>query len=168
MNIKLTMALCLLSNILTGCASNNYTDAPPAMGGMYSKYAVIGYSGDLRSVEEVGVVAADGLIKIKSVDNHPVSRYRAFTSTGFYSGGRYQLHLLPGAHTVVLGFSDNRGGDSISWSTSDVTKPFSISKGQVVHFSLLRDGGTWTAKESDGGSALETIASDFSELTSKR
>ena len=168
MNIRVIAALCFLPIILIGCASYNYTDAPPAMGVMYSKYAVIGYIGDLRPIEDVGIVTTDGLVKVKSVDDQPVSLYRGFTSAGLYSGGRYQLHLLPGMHTVVLGFHDNRGNGSASWSTSDVTKTFSMKKGQVVHFSLSQDGRTWNAKESDGGDALEAIASDFAELTSKR
>jgi len=164
MNKKLITALLLAPTLLLGCASYNYTDAPPTMGKMYSKYAYLGYEGKPRSIEDVGIVTTDGLIKIRSVDGLPASSYTELKTSGFYSGGRYQLHLLPGVHTLTMGFSDNRGGGSRSWSTSDVTKIISLSKGQVIHLSLYGDGRTWTAKESDGSSAMAVIVSDFKEL----
>jgi hypothetical protein len=149
---------------LAGCASYNYTDAPPSLGMMYSKYAYIGYDGDLLGIEDVGVVTTDGLIKVKSVDGKSISALRSYKTSGIYSGGRFQLHLLPGVHTLVLTFSDNRGGGTISWSTSDVTKSISINKGQIIHFWLSQTGRTWDAKQSDGASAFGTIASDYREL----
>ncbi|QGJ19863.1 MULTISPECIES: hypothetical protein [unclassified Polaromonas] len=167
MNKKIITALLLVPAILAGCASYNYTDAPPTMGKMYSKYAYLGYEGKPRPIEDVGIVTTDGLIKIRSVDGLPASSYTELKTSGFYSGGRYQLHLLPGVHTLTMGFSDDRGGGSRSWSTSDITKTISLSKGQVIHLSLYGDGRSWTAKESDGGSALAVITSDFKELSEK-
>jgi hypothetical protein len=168
MNTKTIAALLLTQTMLFGCASYNYTDAPPTMGAVYSKYAYIGYSGELQPIEDVGIVTTDGLIKIRSVDGKPTSSYREFKTSGLYSGGRYQLHLLPGTHVLKMGFHDDRGGGSKSWSTSDITKTVSISKGQVIHLSLSENGKTWTATESDGSSALATIASDFRDLTSNK
>ena len=168
MNTKTIAALLLAQTMLFGCASYNYTDAPPAMGMMYSKYAYIGYSGELRPIEDVGIVTTDGLIKIRSVDGQSTSSYKVLKSSGLYSGGRYQLHLLPGTHILTMGFHDDRGGGSKSWSTSDITKIVSIAKGQVIHLFLSENGRTWTAKEADGSSALATIASDFKELTSNK
>jgi len=167
MNKKLITALLLAQTILLGCASYNYTDAPPTLGMMYSKYAYLGYEGEPKPIEDVGIVTTDGLIKISSVDGYPVSGYKVLKTSGMYSGGRYQLHLLPGVHTLTMGFSDNRGGGSRSWSTSDITKTISLRKGQVIHLSLSGDGRSWTAKESDGSSALAVITSDFKELAEK-
>lgn len=164
MSARLAATVCLLSAIQLGCASYTYTDAPSAMGGVYSKYAVIGYGGNLRPLKEVGVVTTDGLVKIKELDGQPVSNYRVFSSSGFYSGGRYQLHLLPGSHTVIMGFHDNRGNGSISWSTSDITRTLQIDRGQVIHFSLQQDGRAWGVKETDGSGALEAISKDYLEL----
>lgn len=168
MNPKTITALLLAQTLLFGCASFNYTDAPPAMGVMYSKYAYLGYSGDLMPIEDVGIVTTDGLIKISSVDGKSTSSYKVFKTSGLYSGGRYQLHLLPGTHILTMGFHDDRGGGSKSWSTSDISKMISIRKGQVVHLSVSGNGKTWTAKESDGSSALTTITSDFRDLTSNK
>ncbi|MDQ5903015.1 MAG: hypothetical protein QG672_602 [Pseudomonadota bacterium] len=168
MDTKTITALLLAQTILFGCASYNYTDAPPAMGMMYSKYAYIGYSGELRPIEDVGIVTTDGLIKIRSVDDQPTSSYKKFKTSGLYSGGRFQLHLLPGTHVLKMGFHDDRGGGSKSWSTSDITKTVSINKGQIIHLSLSEIGKTWTVKESDGSGALTTIASDFNDLTSDK
>ena len=166
MNTKSITALLLASVMLFGCVSYNYTDAPPTMGVMYSKYAYIGYTGEIKPIEDVGVVTTDGLIKIRSVDGQSTSSFKLFKTSGLYSGGRYQLHLLPGPHTLVMGFHDDRGGNSKSWSTSDITKILQLSKGQVIHLSLSENSRTWTAKESDGSSALATIKSDFNDLIS--
>jgi hypothetical protein len=168
MNIKSITALLLVQTMLFGCASYNYTDAPSTMGIMYSKYAYIGYTGELKPIEDVGIVTTDGLIKIRSVDGQSTSSYKVFKTSGLYSGGRYQLHLLPGTHILVMGFHDDRGGGYKSWSTSDITKIVSINKGQVIHLSLSGDWKTWTAKESDGSSALATIISDFNDLTNSK
>lgn len=168
MNPRCIATLAFMSAMLAGCASYNYTDAPPTMGGLYSKYAVIGYSGDLRPIRDVGVVSTDGLIKVRSVDGQALSQYRRFTSGGFYSGGRFQLHLLPGSHTVVLAFHDDRGNGSISWSATDITKTITVEKGQVLHLFVSQEGRTWSAKEADGSGAIESITSDFAELSAKR
>jgi hypothetical protein len=168
MNTKSITTLLLAQAILVGCASYDYTDAPPTLGGMYSRYAYIGYSGEVKPMEEVGVVTTDGLIKIHAVNGQSTAGYKVLKTSGMYSGGRYQLHLLPGTHALTMGFSDDRGGPSKSWSTSDLTKSISIKKGQVIHLSLSRDGKSWTAKESDGISALPTIASDFKDLAKSK
>jgi hypothetical protein len=168
MNTKSITAFLLVQTMLFGCASYNYTDAPPAMGGMYSKYAYIGYASELKPIEDVGIVTTDGLIKIRSVDGQSTSSYKVLKTSGLYSGGRYQLHLPPGTHVLTMGFQDDRGGGSKSWSTSDITKTISVDKGQVIHLSLSGNGKTWTAKESDGSSALATITSDFKDLTNNK
>jgi len=168
MTTRSIAALLLAQALLAACASNNYTDAPPTMGAMYSRYAHMGYAGDLQPIEDVGIVTTDGLVKVHSVDGQPSSSHKVLKTSGFYAGGRYQLHLLPGTHVLGLGFSDDRGGPSRSWSTSSVTKTVSIKKGQVIHLSLSQDGKTWTARESDGSSALAAITSDFRELVKGR
>lgn len=170
MKTKIIAALLLTQATLFGCASYNYTDAPPTLGVMYSKYAYIGYAGETKPIEEVGVVTTDGLIKIRSIDGQPASSFQVFKKSGMYSGGRYQLHLLPGTHVLSMGFHDDRGNGSISWSTSDLTRTISIAKGQVIHLSVGGGNGrgTWTAKESDGSSVLPLITSDFKELTNSK
>lgn len=168
MRTKLLSALVISQALLAGCASYNYTDAPPAMGVMYSRYAYIGYEGAILPIEDVGLITTDGLIKIRSVDGKPMADYRQFRTSGLYSGGRYQLHLLPGVHVLTMGFHDDRGGGTISWSTSDVTKTVTIGKGQVIHLALSRDGKSWSAKEFDGASALPAIKGDFGELISAK
>jgi hypothetical protein len=168
MKRKTIAVLLLAQTMLFGCASYNYTDAPPTLGVLYSKYAYIGYTGEPKPIEDVGIVTTDGLIKISLVNGQPISSYKVFKTSGMYSGGRYQLHLLPGTHVLSMGFHDDRGNGSRSWSTSDVTKTISIIKGQVIHLFVTGNGRTWTAKESDGSSVLPLITSDFKELTNAR
>lgn len=165
MSKPLIAAIAVAQLMLSACASYTYTDAPPTLGALYSKYAYIGYDGPVQPIEEVGIVTTDGLLQVKMIDGRSASSYRAFKTSGFYYGGRYQLHLLPGSHTLTLGFHDDRGGGSKSWSTSDVTKTITIARGQVIHLFLSESLRTWTAKSSDGSSALATIISDFRELS---
>ena len=164
-----TAALILATTtlLLGGCASYDYTDAPPTLGVLYSKYLVIGYPGDIQPINEVGVVTTDGLIQIHSVDGKSVNTLRRMKESGFYSGGRYQLHLLPGTHTLGMGFHDDRGGPSKSWSTSDITKVIEIKAGSVVHLSKWESGYRWGANINDGAAALPTITADFESLRAR-
>ena len=110
MNAKTLLALLLAPAVLFGCATSNYTDAPPTLGGMYSKYAYLGYAGEMRRIEDVGIVTTDGSIMILAVDGQSVSELKAFKSAGRSASGRYQLHLLPGMHALVLGVGEAVGG----------------------------------------------------------
>jgi hypothetical protein len=168
MNIKLISIISIAQFLLIGCASYNYTDAPPSLGMMYSKYAYIGYEGELRPIEDVGIITTDGLVKVKSVDGYSVDSLNVFKTSGLYSGGRVQLHLLSGVHTLILGYHDDRGGGSISWSTSNITKKITIAKGQVIHLVGGSTGNNWTATERDGSSAIGVITSDFKDLTKNK
>jgi hypothetical protein len=149
---------------LVGCASYTYTDAPPSLGPLYSKYAVIGYEGEIQDLDSVGIVTTDGLIKITSVDGKPLSRYRTYLDRGFYSGGRFQLHLEPGEHDLTLAFSDDRGGSSRSWSTEDIYKKITIERKQILHLSLHKSWNSWDAKKHDGSSARSIVERDFHAL----
>lgn len=165
MNIKTISVVLASALFMWGCASYNYTDAPSVMGGLYSRYVYIGYDGDLRDIADVGLVTTDGLIKLTTLDGKPVPSLRKYNSRGFYSGGRVQLHLLPGTYVLTMGFHDDRGNGTRSWSTSDVKKVISIAKGQVIHLYLSQDGRTWRAIEVDGSSALADITRDFKAMT---
>lgn len=165
---KFVLSLLVPILLLAGCASNNYTDAPPSLGVLYSKYAYLGYTGSVRPIDEVGIVTTDGLIKIVAVDGQSVVQLKRFREKGFYSGGRFQLHLLPGRHTLTLGFHDDRGSGSVSWSTSNVVKTIEIKAGQVTHLALSTSGRTWTANVLDGSSARDAIVEDFNALSRER
>lgn len=168
MNMKLSPVFFIILIMLSGCASHNYTDAPPTMGVLYSKYADVGYEGEIRSADDVGIVTTDGQIQVGSVDGRSMSLFRSFKTSGFYAGGRYQLHLLPGTHTITISLRDERANASVSWLTSSITKSITIDKGQVIHLAALQNGRTWSAKEFDGSSALAVIVSDFKELSSRK
>lgn len=169
MQKTLITALFTIQFTLFGCAiSHSYTTAPSTMGGLYSQYAYIGYTGSILKIEDIGVVTTDGLIKIKSVDGLPMNSFREFKKSGIYNGGRYQLHLTPGTHIITMGFHKDLGSGTISWSTTDVTKTITIAKGQIIHLSLSEDSRTWSAKEFDDSSAFPTIKNDFAELTSAK
>lgn len=164
MKLKALIFILSAAVILVGCASYSYTDAPPSLGPLYSKYAVIGYEGEIQELDSVGVLTTDGLIKITSVDGEPLSNYRVYKDSGFYSGGRFQLHLEPGEHDLTLAFSDDRGGPSRSWSAEDISKKITIERKQILHLSLSRDWNSWDAKQHDGSGARATIETDFVDL----
>lgn len=158
----LPLLACVLA--LTACGSLDYTDAPPTLGVMYSKYAYTGYSGDLKPMADVGVVTTDGLIQVQTVDGKPLSAYRSFKTRGLYSGGRFQLHLLPGSHRLSLSFHDDRGSGTVSWSLSNIDKTIEVKAGEIIHLSLVTGGNTWNVRISDGSAARQVIASDFAAL----
>ena len=150
--------------LICACSSFNYTDAPSRLGGFYSQYVMIGYEGDIKPIEDVGIITTDGFIKVHMIDGVNVKDNRIFNSIGHNTLGRYQLHLNPGKHTLSLNFS-MMTPSSHSWSTTPATKSIDIKKGQVIHLSLIFNKETWNAKESDGAAALPVISEDFKKLT---
>ncbi len=150
---------------LVACASNNYTDAPPSLGALYSKYVYIGYSGELKPIEDVGIITTDGLVKITEVDGISINKLHSYQSNGFYTGGRVQLHLLPGQHYLWLTYHDDRGDGTVTRSKEGVTgKQLTITKGQVIHLRGIANGYSWDGETYDGSSAINTIINDFNEL----
>jgi hypothetical protein len=155
--------------LLGGCATHSYTDGPPSIGAIYSKYAQIGYEGDLRPIGDIGIVTTDGIVKVRQLNGRPMESFRLFKAASLFPGGRYQLHLLPGAYELALAFRFDNGSGSISWSTSDLTKSIIVTKGQVLHLSWIGRGrSSWGVQEFDGSSALATITDDFEKLTKKK
>lgn len=150
----------LIATLLFGCTTYTYTDAP-AFGVLHSKYVQIGYEGELRAIEDIGIITTDGIIKINSINNKPINTLKTFKKSGLYAMGRYQLHLLPGVYVFSLSFNS---GDA--WSTSDVVKSITITNGQVLHLSWIDTGrNRWSVKVSDGSAALATIRTDFNVFT---
>jgi hypothetical protein len=151
--------------VISGCATNyNYMDAPPSLGGVYTKYAVIGYDGEIKDFSEVGVITTDGVIKINLIDRKPIAQFRVFKTSSLYPGGRYQLHLLPGTYKLSLSLRYD-DGRTWMWSTSDLARTITVEKGQVLHLAASTPTRrTWTVKYHDGSGALPTIMKDFDEL----
>lgn len=164
----ITKLVVVATIFMGGCASYSYTDAPGTYGGWFSKYVDIGYEGDLQPIGDVGVVTTDGVIRVYGLNGLSMSKYRNFKKNGFSWGGRYQLHLVPGTHTLDLGFHYDIGTGVKKWSTTTITKTVTLTKGQVLHLSWVDHGRTWSVQEHDGSKALEVIAEDFLALTNKR
>lgn len=167
--MKKTLLVLLLASISSGCAimhSRSYSDAPPAMGAIYSKYAYLAYDGDVKPFEEVGVITTDGRINLRSVDGRAMTSFTKFRDGGLYANGRYQVHLEPGEHDIEMGFIEGSAG-VMSWSTTTVTKKLIINKGQVVHLELARSRGKWTSQEFDGSKDLAMMKADFEALVAK-
>ena len=168
---KTLFTFALIPVLLSGCVlgSKSYTDAPPTLGVMYSKYAYLGYYGDPLPIEKVGIITTDGLLKIKTVDDIPMGNFTVYSKNGFYSGGRYQLHLKPGTHTLTMGFHDDRGSGRISWSKVDVTKIVTVNQGQVLHLMKVEKGwSSWDVVEADGKKDIAVVINDFKELSTQK
>ena len=166
-NWKVLLALPLLM-LLTACQTPNYnySDAPPSLRGLYSKYVLIAYSGEIKEPSEVGIITIDTFIKVIKIDGKPVADYRLYKDSGFHPAGRFQLHLDPGLHSLEFGI--DYSGDSIKIkSKENITAPFVIEAGDVIHLSFVDEGKTWTFKESDGSTDIDTIRKDFDELMSR-
>lgn len=161
----LPLLACVLA--LSACGSLDYTDAPPTLGVLYSKYAYTAYQGDIRPMSEVGIVTTDGLVQIETIDGKPLSAFRSFKTRGLYPGGRFQLHLLPGSHRLSLSFHDDRGNGTVSWSISNLDKTIDVKPGEILHLSLLSSRSTWNVRMTDGSAARQVIASDFAALQAR-
>lgn len=145
--------------LLSACASHNYTDAPPRLGALYSRYAYVAYDGDLKKTNEIGIVTTDGFINVHEVKGDNVSKtWRCFVRKGFYSGGRYQLRLDPGNYVLNLSYHQDLGDGNIYYSRKNLDKSISISAGQVIHL----EG--WPAKELDGSAVKAVIDAEYEEM----
>lgn len=153
---------------LAGCATYSYTDAPPTLGVMYSKYVQIGYEGNLKQIDDVGIITTDGVVKVQSINGKPMTNFRLFKTRGVYSGGRYQLHLFPGDYEIGMSFHFDKGAGYRAWSTSNLSRTVTVTKGQVLHLSWIDQGIVWDVRVSDGISALSAVKGDFNELTADK
>jgi hypothetical protein len=155
----------IITTMMYGCANPTYTytDAPPTMGPMHSKYVQIGYEDELKPIEDVGIVTTDSIVNIRSINDRPIESFNIYKKTGIASQGRYQLHLLPGTYTLSLSFRTEN-----LWSTSNLTKKISITKGQILHLSWVGFRNKWNVEEHDGSAALDIIRNDFIELSTTK
>lgn len=152
----------ILISLLSACASHNYTDAPPTMGFLCSKYAYIAYDGDLKPSSDIGVITTDGRVSIERVNGDLVaSNWRCYKQKGFYSGGRYQLRLAQGEYVLTLSFHQDLGDGNIYYSRRNLDKSISIAAGQIIHL----EG--WPARELDGSAARGVIDKEYEELILK-
>lgn len=163
-HIQISSAL-LIATLLFGCYTPTYTYTDARSSVLDSRYVQIGYEGELRAIEDVGIVTTDGIVNIKSINNKPIDTFKIFKKSGLGSSiGRYQLHLLPGTYVFSLGFYSGN-----AWSTSDIVKSVTVTNGQVLHLSWIDSGrSSWSVKEHEGSAALASIRSDFKELTKSK
>jgi hypothetical protein len=161
------LTFCML--LLSGCAapSSSYMDAP-YVGGLYAKTAEVGYPGDFRPVESVGVITHDAIITIKKVtqDGVPVELRTFKSDTYLQPTGRYQLHLLPGLYQVEFCFYIYDGNRAV-WCNQPIVKTVDASAGKVVHYAWINSGKTWGIAEYEGAGDLPEIKADFQQLTNK-
>ena len=181
MNRLLQIAFFLyITFLLSACHTYTYVDGVTPMLGRYPSIVVIGYSGDIKEFEDVGIITTDGTITVKGINGKPMIFYRTFqTKTKFPSqAGRYQVHLMPGKYTLDLRLFDELSPRKVM-SASDSPKVIEIKKGEVIHLSYFfpRDPKErfnpwagdfyWDIKLHDGRAGLPAIKEDFEKFKIK-
>jgi hypothetical protein len=169
---RLSLALLCLYTIflLSGCRSYDYTEGNKPYLGRYPTVAIIGYSGDIKEFDEVGVITTDGTITVKTIDGILVNTLRKYEiKTRIPSQtGRYQVHLMPGIYILELElFSEALPflGQPALRSRKPITRIIGIKKGEVLHLSLIQpESGTWSIKFHNGIAALPEIKKDFQKM----
>lgn len=142
----------------------DYTDGPPTLAGIYTKSLVIGYDGPLKDFSEIGVVTTKPGVCLTVLDGKSASFYRTYKTSSLMPGGRFQIHLSPGIHTLSMCYRFE-SPQVFYYSKEDVTRTLFIQKGEVIHLqSTSPSRNSWGIEFHDGSKALPTIKADFDEL----
>lgn len=150
---------------LIGCVNLDYTDGAAQFIRRGVPIALIGYSGDFRPVEEVGVITTDGIMKVVAIDGIPAYKFRILTLTPAGDYGRYQVHLEPGKHELTLsvqGFKYHPypGSDPLK----NAKRRIQIRQGEIMHLSLVKNGIYYDVRATDGRAGLAALTSDYDRL----
>jgi hypothetical protein len=140
-----------------------------------SKTIQLYYSGPALPLEEVGVVSYDPAFKIKIQDpaGHDVKPLQIYGARGAHSAFD-QYHFLPGIYTFKFQFDKNScltfnaKGDCLSWSKTksafDTARIIRINKGDIIRFSLVRDGHGWSVEQRDDSAHRNDVESFYASL----
>lgn len=174
-----TLSVPALLVLLTGCGSQepkHYHAGNVDFLGLHQTVAYIGYPGEIKPINEVGIVTLDFKLHLKEIDGIPVENYRALKSgralypksfaraTDMPYPERSQIHFTSGEHRLKFGFIEY--GKTRYKSIGDVVRTITIDPGTVTHVSLALSRGDlkWTVALSDGKKGLDLIKKDFDKL----
>jgi hypothetical protein len=140
-----------------------------------SKTIQLYYPGPALPLADVGVVSYDPALKVKIQDpaGHDVRPLQTYGASGAHSTFA-QHHFLPGIYTFKFEFYKNNcltinvKGDCLSWSKTksafNTARIIRINKGDIIHFSIVRDGHGWSVDQLDDSAHRNDIESSDATL----
>jgi len=156
----------LLLLLLVGCSSQppkHYHALGNKVFGFNRSEAYIGYSGDIKPIEEVGVVTLDYSLYLQKINGVPAEEYRRLIDKGPTYLRRVQIHLPAGKHALKFDFKKSE--DSYRYtSIKGLNRIINIEPNTVTHISSVHDRKRWSMTLSDGKEGLELIKKDFEKL----
>lgn len=156
--MKSILLMCATIWFMSGCSTSGSImasnlappmfDRLPGVGELYSPEISIGYTGEIRKLEEVAVITRLNTLYITSINgnsdftkiNYPKKKYIMD-----FKGN--QFHLLPGTYTMGFCFKYFNSTQGATCATT-ITKTMHLSAGQrVVLYIDYPSRDTWTVKE---------------------
>lgn len=170
------LCLSILLLALTGCAikSAGYGDASNFMGlGFIAKKTVVlAYDGPAKPFSEVGVVALDSRLRLRSLrtqsEDDVDTRYFAKGGLGIINTPNdVQIHLEPGSYIASFCFWIDRGNQGAIYCQADQNARFEVKAGEIQQFSWAegQKGGGWTIlKHPATAEAQARVVKDFGQV----
>ena len=174
MNLKKLLATLLCVLLTGGCVTPiSYGDASGfmGMGFIARKTVAIGYEGPLKPFEEVGILALDARLRIRSIQTTDGQAVRTVSKTIGGLGiintpNDMQIHLLPGGYILSVCFYIDMGNQGAAYCNTPQDLTVVLAANQIVQLSWSSvKGGGWTVLRQTVNEEIRgRISRDFSEV----
>lgn len=162
------------AGLLSGCVSPVlYGDESGFMGMDYAakKTVSLGYEGNLRPLEEVGVLALDNRLRVRTIRTSdgslvPITS-RTIGGLGIINTPNdIQIHLLPGAYQLTVCFFIDMGNQGSMFCNSPLDVSVIVEAGLMVQLSWIPEGkGAWSVRQQPVNDEIRgCITRDFSKV----
>ena len=168
----LTTAFCAL--LLSGCVTPvKYGDVSGFMGmGFLAKKTVtFGYDGQPKPFEEVGILALDSRLRIRSINTRDGSVVNTVSKTigglGIINSPTdVQIHLLPGEYVLSTCFFIDMGNQGSAYCKTPLELPVALSANQIIQLSWSSaKAGGWTVLQEPVSEEIKgRIVQDYSKV----
>ena len=152
-NMKYLLITLVCALLMSGCVTPiSYGDASGFMGmGFIAKKTVfLGYEGPVKPFEEVGVLALDARLRIRSIQTPDGELVRAVSKTigglGIINTANdEQIHLLPGGYLLSVCFYLDMGNQGSAYCNTPLNLAVVLVANQMVQLSWASvQSGGWT------------------------
>jgi len=173
--MKKLLVVLLCSFLLSACVTPiSYGDASGFMGMDFiaKKTVIFGYAGTIKPFEDVGVLALDSRLRVRSIRTsagETVSLQRkTIGGLGIINTAEdVQFHLLPGDYILTTGFFMDMGNQGHAYSHSDLEISVHLDANQIIQLSWTstKEGGWAVLQQPVNGDIRAKITQDFAKVT---
>jgi hypothetical protein len=125
------------------------------------------YDGEIKPIEDVGVVVLDKTIGVSRIDGETYDRKRLTAGCGVLQGSNLiqQIHLLPGVHVLSLGYASGQpsmpGGAYVTKGV--ISLPIAVGAGGIYNVvpKVNMVNRTVSFEVHDGGASAESVRKQF-------